>query len=115
MGLAGYLRKFVPEFGSRTACITRLTKQGVPFCWGQDQENARNIGYGAILVQKHGIQPKIVACFSKRTTECEAKYHSYELKTLAIIQALKHFRKFTIVTDCNSIKATATKKIWFLE
>nr|CAI5850717.1 unnamed protein product [Callosobruchus analis] len=89
MGLAGYFRKFVPEFASRTACITRLTKQGVPFCWGQDQENARkyvinhltsrpllavynpelptelhtdasSIGYGAILVQKHGIQPKLL-------------------------------------------------------
>lgn len=28
MGLASYFRKFIPEFASRTACITKLTKNG---------------------------------------------------------------------------------------
>jgi hypothetical protein len=57
-----------------------------------------------------------VAYFSRRTTECEAKYHSYDLETLAIVEAVEHFRHylygvhFTVYTDCNSVRATALKK-----
>ena len=120
MGLASYFRKFIPAFASKTACITHLTKQNVVFKLGEAQESARqyvinyltsrpllavfdpeiptelhtdasNIGYGAILIQKHDNISRVVAYFSKRTTENEAKYHFYELETLAIIQALKHF------------------------
>lgn len=54
--------------------------------------------------------------YSKRTTETESKYHSFELETLAIIYALKRFRvylqgiKFKILTDCNSLTLTLNKK-----
>lgn len=78
--------------------------------------DASSIGYGAILFQKHDGLNKVVGYFSRRTTSSDSRYHSYELETLAIFNALKHFRvyllgiEFTIVTDCNSIKSTATKK-----
>lgn len=145
MGLASYFRKFIPEFASRTACITKLTKKNVIWNWGQEQTDARNyivhhlssrplltifdpalptelhtdassIGYGAILFQKHGKDLRVIAYYSRRTTPAESKYHSYELETLAMVNAIKHFRvyllgvKFTVVTDCNAIKATAHKK-----
>lgn len=54
--------------------------------------------------------------FSKRTTETESRYHSYELETMAIIYAIEHFRiylqgiEFTIVTDCNAVKLAFAKK-----
>lgn len=54
--------------------------------------------------------------FSKRTTECEAKYHSFELETLVIINFLHRFSltlqgiKFKIVTDCYSLVLTLNKK-----
>jgi hypothetical protein len=145
MGLAGYFRKFVPNFACRTACINNLTKNGVPFLWTTEHENAKqyvvqcltsepllvifnpdfptelhtdasSIGYGAILIQKYDGQNKVVAYYSKRTSPSESKYHCYELETLAIVKALRHFRvyligiKFTIVTDCNAVKATVNKK-----
>lgn len=145
MGLAGYFRKFVPGFATKTASITYLTKQGVPFEWKEEQEmarkyiiecltsrpllivyvaefptelhtNASSVSYGAVLIQKRVNQPKVVEYFSKRTTEHVAKYHSYELETLAVVRALKHFRiyllgiRFTLVTDYNAVKASATKK-----
>lgn len=53
--------------------------------------------------------------FSKRTTESESKFHSFELETLAIY-ALKQFRvylqgiKFKILTDCNSLTMTLKKE-----
>lgn len=57
-----------------------------------------------------------VAYYSRRNTECESRYHSYDLETLAIVEATQYFRaylygvKFTIYTDCNSVRATALKK-----
>ncbi|XP_015435727.1 PREDICTED: uncharacterized protein LOC107191251 [Dufourea novaeangliae] len=145
MGLASYFRKFVPEFASRASCITKLLRQNQPWCWGPSQENARNyildklsskplliifdpkretelhtdassIGYGAILFQRMDGDLRVVAYFSRRTTPEESRYHSYELETLAIVNALKYFRvyllgiKFKIITDCNAIEATSTKR-----
>ena len=60
------------------------------------------------------MQP--VAYFSRRTTDCESRYHSYDLETLVIVEAVEHFRvylygrHFTVYTDCNSVRATALKK-----
>jgi hypothetical protein len=147
MGLASYFRKFIPEFASRTASITQLTKKSTPFSWNKEHEEAKryviqhlsaqpllsifdaslptevhtdasSIGYGAILFQKPTPESalRVVAYFSRRTTPAESSYHSYELETLAIVNALKHFRvyligiPFKIVTDCNAIKATVHKR-----
>ncbi|KAH0811885.1 hypothetical protein GEV33_010906 [Tenebrio molitor] len=147
MGLASYFRKFIPEFASRTASITQLTKKSTPSSWNKEHEEAKryviqhlsaqpllsifdaslptevhtdasSIGYGAILFQKPTPDSalRVVAYFSRRTTPAESSYHSYELETLAIVNALKHFRvyligiPFKIVTDCNAIKATVHKR-----
>ncbi|CAK1549316.1 unnamed protein product [Leptosia nina] len=145
MGLASYFRKFIPEFASRTASITNLTKKNQKWQWGPEQDAAReyiinhltskpllnifdpslktelhtdasSLGYGAILLQKKDNQCRVIAYFSKRTSPAESRYPSYELETLAIFNALKQFRiyllgiTFTIITDCNSIKATMNKK-----
>lgn len=54
--------------------------------------------------------------FSKRTSNTESRYHSFELETLAIIYALRRFRiylygiRFKIVTDCNSLKLILDKR-----
>ncbi|CAK9833136.1 Transposon Tf2-6 polyprotein [Anthophora retusa] len=145
MGLASYFRKFIPEFAVRTACITKLTKKDEQWKWGDEQEEARkyilkklctkpllvifdptretklhtdasSLGYGAILFQRVDGDLRVVAYFSRRTTTEESRYHSYELETLAIVNALKYFRvyllglNFKIITDCNAVKATGTKK-----
>jgi len=57
-----------------------------------------------------------VSYFSKRTTDTESRYHSFELETLAVIYALRRFRiylygiRFKIVTDCASLKLTLEKR-----
>lgn len=49
-------------------------------------------------------------------TATEAKWHSHELETLALVEILKRFRiylldkPFKVVTDCNSVKAAKNKK-----
>lgn len=46
--------------------------------------------------------------FSRKTTDAEKKYHSYELEVLAIIESVKKFRpyllgiKYKIITDCKA-------------
>lgn len=74
-------------------------------------------GFGAAIMQKQNdgkFHP--VAYFSKCTSAAEANYHSFELETLAIVYALKRFRMFlqgipfTMVTDCNSLMLTLSKK-----
>lgn len=53
---------------------------------------------------------------SRKTTDAEKKYSSYELEALAIIEALKKFRiyllgiPFKIVTDCAAFQKTMDKR-----
>mgnify|MGYP002775216835 FL=1 len=144
MGLAGYFRKFISEFATRTACITKLTRENEPFVWTEEKETARkyiidhltsktllsvfnpelptqlhtdasSLGYGAVLLQKSDGNLKVIGYFSNKTNRCEEKY-SYKMETLAVVSALKYLRIYllgiqvTLVTDCNPVKSTATKK-----
>lgn len=53
---------------------------------------------------------------SKKTTQAQQRYHSYELEVLAIVEAVKKFRsyllglQFKIVTDCAAFTKTLDKK-----
>ncbi|GJQ88015.1 hypothetical protein Trydic_g12939 [Trypoxylus dichotomus] len=81
--------------------------------------DASSAGYGAILMQTQDQDKKFhpAMFFSKRTTEAESKYHSYELECLAIVYAIKRFhiylhqRKFKIITDCDSFRLALKKNI----
>lgn len=75
-------------------------------------------GYGAVLLQKDVDDQRFhpIQYMSRKTTETEEKYHSYELEVLAIVGALKKWRvyllglKFKIVTDCNAFAMTMRKR-----
>lgn len=79
--------------------------------------DASKLGLGGILLQKQSESTlKPVFYFSRSTTADEQKYHSYELETLAVVETLKKFRiylvgnNFKVVTDCNSLRFTLTKR-----
>jgi ribonuclease HI len=78
--------------------------------------DASALGLGAILLQEHDGKQRVVAYYSKQTTVDQRQYHSYELETMAVVYALKHFRvyllgmKFTVVTDCNALRTAFSKK-----
>lgn len=146
LGLTSYFRKFVSNFALLARPLYNLVKKDVPFMFGKEElkafeelrdsltcspilalynptavtelhTDASSYGYGAILLQRSKdnlMHP--VMYFSKRTTEIESRYHSYELEMIAIIYALERFRVylqgiyFTIVTDCNAIKLAINKK-----
>lgn len=145
LGLAGYFRKFIKNFSTIVAPISSLLKKDVEWNWTEKCDvskaiviealvsspvlcifeteretelhtDASSIGLGAALMQRHNDGMKVVAYYSRKLSVVESLYHSYDQETMAIIDALKHFRvyligqKFKIVTDCNAVKATATKK-----
>lgn len=146
LGLCAYFRKFVGGFSIIAAPLYELLKKGVEFTFDERALNAFEIlknklieapvlsiydprdetelhcdasklGYGAVLLQrKKDKQFHPIFYFSKRSSEVESKYHSFELETLAIIYALRRFRiylqgiKFKIVTDCNALTLTLDKK-----
>lgn len=79
--------------------------------------DASKYGVAGILMQQDdsGVF-KPIAYYSRQTSSDEQKMHSFELETLAIISSLNRFRhyllgiKFTIVTDCNALRTTLSKR-----
>jgi transposase InsO family protein len=75
--------------------------------------DASSQGLGAIILQKQPDDTfKPITYFSRCTTPAEKYYHSFELETLAVVEALKQFSfyllglHFTIVTDCAAVRYT---------
>lgn len=146
LGLAGYFRKYIPNYSTKTAPIARLTRKDTPFKWESEHEcirqdiiatltsepvlaifdpelptevhtDASSLGYGGVLMHiVEGSKKRVVGYYSQVTKGAEPKYHSYELETLAVVKALRHFRhyligiQFIVVTDCNALKATQNKR-----
>lgn len=146
LGLCSYFRKFVENFSVIAKPLYDLTKKNAEFYFGETERqtfetlknrlmdapilslysprdetelhcDASAAGFGAILMQRktdRKFHP--VLYFSKRTTDNESRYHSFELETLAIIYALRRFRtyllgiNFKIITDCQALSLTLKKK-----
>jgi hypothetical protein len=80
--------------------------------------DACGIGIAGILLQREQGEKglRAVAYYSRRLSENERKYHSYELETLAVVDSIERFkiyllgRQFKVFTDCVSVAATFDKK-----
>lgn len=80
--------------------------------------DASKEGYGAVLLQKDVGEKMLhpVYFMSRKTSDAEKNYHSYELELLAVIRAVKKFRvyllgvRFKLVTDCDALKKTLYKQ-----
>lgn len=146
LGLAGFFRRFVKDFALLARPLTNLLRKDTAWHWADSQQNAfdtlkrllverpilalydhkaetqlhtdaSKFGLGGILMQKSGNNPwRPVSYYSRQTSPDEQKLHSFELETLAVINALNKFRtyllgiKFTIVSDCNALRSTFTKR-----
>jgi len=75
-------------------------------------------GFGAVLLQKSPKDNKIhpVYFMSKKTTDAEIKFSSYELEILAVVEAFRKFRiyllgmRFKLISDCNAFTKTIEKR-----
>lgn len=146
VGLASYFRRFIKNFSIIARPLYNLLKKDATFKFGECERrafvtlknklveapilaiynpkagtelhcDASAHGFGAILMQQQRDQEMHpVFYFSRRTTEAEARYHSFELETLAIVYALRRFRiylqdiPFVIISDCSAVTQTLEKR-----
>ena len=123
LGLAGYYRRFIKGFAGRTAAISNLLKQTVPWSWEEPQQaafddlkhamstapvlilpdpdlpyevftDASGFGIGATLLQDQGQGLQPCAFLSHKLTDAERKYPTHEQELLGIIHALKIWRPY---------------------
>jgi len=120
LGFTGYLRDYIPDFNLTAAPLTELTKKNIKFQWGSSQQqafdklrneltkapvlrnpdfeqtfiictDASNKGVGSVLMQGFEDGEHPVASYSKKLTEAEQKYSTYEQELFALSRAILHW------------------------
>ena len=134
LGLAGYYRRFIRDYGSIAAPLTALLKKE-GFRWNQDAErafralqraltkapvlqlpdfdrdfvvqcDASGSGFGAVLHQGDGP----LAFFSRPIAPRHAQLAAYECELIGLVQAVHHWRpylwgrRFVVRTDHRSVR-----------
>ncbi|KAL7295839.1 hypothetical protein TKK_0010886 [Trichogramma kaykai] len=130
LGLTSYSRKFIFHYAEIAKPLSDMLRSSAKFIWEAPQEKAfqdlRSILMNAPVLQLYRPDRETelhcdaskdkafhpVYYMSRKTTETQRKYHSYELETLAVVRALENFRiylhrlHFKIVTDCKALQQT---------
>jgi hypothetical protein len=126
LGLAGYYRRFIPDFSKIAKPMTELLKKGVKFSWDQKCEDAfhtlrahltttpvlaqldvskpfdiycdaSGIGLGCVLMQDN----RVIAYASRALRTHEQNYPTQDLELAAVIHALKIWRHHLMGTKCH--------------
>lgn len=121
LGMAGYYRKFCPNFSTIANPLTCLLKKSSKFIWNETcqqafeqikailmvspvlsspnfekefvlQIDASDVGCGAVLLQEDEDDVcHPVAYFSKKFSKCQRNYSTVEKECLSMLLALQHF------------------------
>ncbi|XP_040381111.1 uncharacterized protein LOC121054722 [Oryza brachyantha] len=109
LGLAGYYRKFVKDFGSISKPLTLLLRKGVFVV----ETNASDHGVGAVLSQdKHPL-----AYINKALGPKTEGLSTYEKECMAILMAVDHWRsylqhaQFIILIDHHSLMHLSDQRL----
>lgn len=124
IGMAGWYRRFIPNFASEIAPITDLLKgNNLPFKWNESangaferlkslltnppiltppdfgqpftiQCDASDTGIGAVLTQTIDENEKVIAFFSAKLNKAQSNYTTTEKECLAVILAVERFRPY---------------------
>ncbi|KAJ0391766.1 hypothetical protein P43SY_010693 [Pythium insidiosum] len=121
--LAGYYRRFIENFGTKMAPLTRLLRKDAMWEWGEAQRHAfanvkrelsakpllcypdfekpfvlatdaSKVGLGAALQQDQGRGLQPIGYASKTNSTAQANYTITELECLAVVWAVEHFRPY---------------------
>jgi hypothetical protein len=126
LGLAGYYRRFIPDFSRIAKPITKLLKKEVKFVWGQKCEDAfhtlrQHLTTALVLVQPENSKPfdvycdasgtglgcvlmqdnRVIAYASRALIPHEQNYPTHDLELAAVVHALKMWRHYLMGTHCN--------------
>lgn len=123
LGMASWYRRFVPNFASIVAPLTRLTQKKVKFNWAQDSELAFNTikdhlvsapiltcpdfsrpfilqtdasayGIGAVLTQRFDDEERVICFLSRSLTKQERVFSTTERECLSVIYAVEKLRHY---------------------
>jgi hypothetical protein len=126
LGLAGYYRRFIPDFSRIAKPMTELLKKGVKYEWGQKCEDAfhalrqhlttapvlaqpdntksfevycdaSGTGLGCVLMQDN----RVIAYASRALRPHEQNYPTHDLELAAVVHALKIWRHYLMGAHCN--------------
>ncbi len=126
LGLAGYYRRFIPNFAAVSAPLVHLTKKSCKFVWSDKQQHAFSLlkkllcsapilqyprldqpftlqtdasdaGLGAVLTQ-HDIKgdEHVISYASRSLSDREKAYSATEKEALAAVFATDHFRPYLL-------------------
>ena len=126
LGLAGYYRRFIPNFAAIASPLVELTKKMAKFIWGSKQKeafetlkallcnapilaypqldkqfilqtDASDLGLGAVLTQKDQFGKGHVIAYSSRSlTDREKGYSATEKEALAVVFAVNQFHVYLL-------------------
>jgi hypothetical protein len=126
LGLAGYYRRFIPDFSRIAKPMTELLKKGVKYDWSQKCEDAfhtlrqhlttapvlaqpdntkhfevycdaSGTGLGCVLMQDN----RVIAYVSRALRPHEQNYPTHDLELAAVVHALKIWRHYLMGAHCN--------------
>jgi hypothetical protein len=126
LGLAGYYRRFVPNFFNIVKPLTRLLEKGVLFVWSSDCKvsyhtlknklvsapilalpesgkrftiytDASRIGFGCVLMQ----EGRVIAYGSRQLRKHEGNYPTHDLELVVVVFALKLWRHYLYGESCD--------------
>jgi hypothetical protein len=124
LGLAGYYRRFIPDFSRIAKPMTELLKKGVKFVWSEECDkafhtlrehltsapvltqldmskpfevfcDASGTGLGCVLIQEN----RVIAYASRALRPHEKKYPTHDLELATVVHALKIWRHYMMVKD----------------
>lgn len=123
LGMAGWYRRFIPDFATISAPLSDLLKKGRTFVWSDRaqaalesikaalvsspvlatpdfsqpfilQTDASDCGIGGVLVQGTGDNERVVAYYSQKLSATQQKYQTTERECLAVIVGIEKFRAY---------------------
>jgi hypothetical protein len=126
LGLAGYYRRFIPDFSRIAKPMTELLKKGVKYEWSQKCEDAfhtlrQHLTTAPMLAQPDNTKPfevycdasgtglgcvlmqdnKVIAYASRALRPHEQNYPTHDLELAAVVHALKIWRHYLMGAHCN--------------
>jgi hypothetical protein len=126
LGMAGYYRRFIPDFSKVSKPITELLKNQVKFVWSLECEeafqtlkkllttapvlaqldieklfdvycDASGTGIGCVLMQ----DGRVIAYASRQLKRHEEHYPTHDLELAAVVHALKIWRHYLLGNSCH--------------
>jgi hypothetical protein len=126
LGLAGYYRRFIPDFSRIAKPMTELLKKGVKFVWSEDCDKAlhtlrEHLTSAPVLTQPYMSKPfevfcdalgtslgcvlmqenRVIAYASRALRPHEKNYPTHDLELAAVVHALKIWQHYLMGNHCN--------------